>query len=132
MHYVSFAAACNFLLYLALSCGLLAIFTRIYIWTTPYHEPDEIRAGKKAPAIALVGAMLGFTMPLVSMSYHGVNVIDFLIWSIIAMIIQLLLFKMLYRIIPAQIEADNQAVGIVFAGASICVGLMAAFSLIPQ
>ncbi len=132
MSYVSVTAVTCFLLYLFLSCGLLALFTRIYIWITPYHEPTDIRAGKKAPAIALVGAMFGFTMPMLSMSYHGASAIDFLLWSAIAMGIQLVLFKMLYSIIPAQIEADNQAVGILFAGASVCVGLITAFSLIPQ
>lgn len=131
MHYLSLSAFGQFVLYLVLSCACLAIFTRFYVWFTPYNEMEQIRAGKKAPAMSLVGAMLGFLFPLLTMSYHGTNVIDFLAWSVVGMTVQLVLFKILYWIIPAQIEADNQAVGILYAGAAISVGLISAFSLIP-
>lgn len=131
MHYLSLSAFGQFVLYLVLSCACLAIFTRFYVWFTPYNEMEQIRAGKKAPAMSLVGAMLGFLFPLLTMSYHGTNVIDFLAWSVVVMTVQLVLFKILYWIIPAQIEADNQAVGILYAGAAISVGLISAFSLIP-
>jgi putative membrane protein len=57
-----------------------------------------------APAISLGGAMLGFTLPLLSMSFYGVNFIDFLIWSVIACLAQVIAFKLLYRFIPMQIE----------------------------
>ena len=53
-----------FALYLGLSLAMLAVFVRLYISITPYHEPTEIASGKLAPAIALSGAMLGFTFPL--------------------------------------------------------------------
>ncbi|MDO8523623.1 MAG: DUF350 domain-containing protein [bacterium] len=132
MNYMSFAAIGNFLLYLCASCTMLALFTRLYIWTTPYNEMDQMRAGKKAPVIALVGAMLGFTLPLLAMSYVGANIADFVIWSVVAMVVQLALFKILYWVIPAEIEVDNQAVGIFFAGMSVCVGAINAFSLIPH
>ena len=71
MNYVSFAALGNFLLYITVSCAMLALFTRLYIWFTPYNEMEQMRAGMKAPVIALVGAMFGFTLPLLTMSYVG-------------------------------------------------------------
>src|SRR5688500_14145112 len=120
--YLTLNAFLAFITYLGLGIALLLAFTRLYMWTTPYNEINDIRVGKKAPAVALVGAMFGVTLPLLSMSYHGVNVVDFLVWSVVAMGIQLLCFKILYWLIPAQIEADNQAVGILFAGAAISVG----------
>lgn len=132
MKYITFPAVGNFLLYAATSLALLSLFTWLYKLWTPYDEFVQMRAGKKAPAFAIGGAMLGFTFPLLSLSYHGINVMDFAIWSLVAGAVQLALFKVLYWVIPMQIEEDNQAVGIFYAFAAICVGLINAFSLIPS
>jgi putative membrane protein len=132
MNYASLTAFGNFLLYICISCAMLALFTRVYIWLTPYNETDQMRKGMVAPATALAGAMIGFTLPMLAVSYIGANVIEFIAWSLVAMAVQLVLFKVLYRIIPAEIEVGNQAVAIFFAGMAVCVGAINAFSLIPH
>lgn len=132
MKYISLEALGNFLLYTFSSLVLLGIFGKIYQWLTPYHEHEQIKAGNVAPAIALGGALIGFTLPLLSVSYHGVNYVDFLIWAGVACVLQLILFKVLYWIIPMQIEEDNKAIAIIYAVLAFCVGLISAFSLIPS
>lgn len=132
MKYITIVAFSNFLLYAGSAIFLLALFTWLYKLWTPYDEFVQMKAGKKAPAFAMGGAMLGFTLPIVSLSYHGVNWMDFVIWSAAAGIVQLVLFKVLYRVIPMDIDEDNQAIGIFYAFAAICVGLINAFSLIPS
>lgn len=131
MKYITISSFINFLLYSGLSFGLLFSFTWLYIRITPYDEIHQISKGKKAPAFSLGGAMLGFTLPIVSLSYHGTNIADFLIWSVVAGIAQVVLYKILYRIIPMNIDEDNQAIGILYSFAAVCVGLITAFSLIP-
>lgn len=131
MKYITLEAYGHFVLYALSSLALLFVFARIYMWTTPYHEMEQIRAGRSAPAIALGGAMVGFTLPLLSVSYHGVNFIDFLIWAVVAGVFQIILFKVLFWIIPMQIEEDNKAIAILYASMAVCVGLISAFSLIP-
>lgn len=124
-------ALISFLLYFCSGVVLLAVFTRIYVWFTPYSEFVEIRAGKKAPAIALGGAMIGYTIPIVAASHAGVDFSEFMLWAVISGIVQLVCFKVLYGLLPRQIEADNQAVATFFAAASVSIGLINAFSLIP-
>lgn len=124
-------ALMNFLLYFVSGTVLLAIFTRIYVWVTPYNEFVEIRAGKKAPAFALGGAIIGYTLPIVAASHAGVDFSEFILWAVISGVAQLVCFKVLYGLMPRQIEADNEAVAIFFAAASISIGLINAFSLIP-
>ena len=131
MKYITLEAYGHFLLYSLASLALLFVFARLYMWTTPYHEMQQIKEGKSAPAIALAGSMIGFTLPLLSVSYHGVNFIDFLIWAGVAGVFQILLFKVLFWVIPMQIEEDNKAIAILYAGMAVCVGLINAFSLIP-
>ena len=131
MKYITLEALGNFLLYTFSSLVLLGIFGKIYQWLTPYHEHESIKAGKLAPAIALGGALLGFTLPLLSVSYHGINYIDFLIWAVVVGVLQIILFKILYWMIPMQVEEDNKAIAFIYAVLALCVGLISAFSLIP-
>jgi len=132
MKYITLAALGNFLLYTFSSLVLLGVFGKIYQWLTPYHEYEQIKAGKLAPAISLGGALIGFTLPMLSVSYHGVNYIDFLIWAGIVGVLQIILFKALYWLIPMQIEEDNKAIAVIYAVLAFCVGLISAFSLIPS
>ncbi len=131
MSALNFQGLLLFALYLALSLVMLAIFTRLYIWTTPYHEPTEIAEGNLAAAIALAGAMLGFTFPLLVASYTHVSLMGFVSWAALACFVQLLLFRVLYWLMPRSIESKNVASATCYATASVCVGLINAASFIP-
>ena len=120
-----------FALYLVMGAAMLGAFTRAYVWITPYHEASDIRSGKFAPAIALVGAMLGFTAPLLSASFYGASIGDYLLWGIIAGLVQLICFKVLYWLLSGQIGHGNGAAALVYAGAAVSIGLINAFSIIP-
>ena len=118
-----------FFLYLITGIALWAAFNWLYTWSTPYHEHEDIRAGKMAPAISLVGAELGFMMPLFAASYHG-SWLAFLAWGIFSGLIQLGLFRLMWWRMQG-IETGNCAVALNFAGASVCLGIIVAFSQIP-
>lgn len=132
MKYITWIALLNFCLYALSSLGLLGLFGMVYTWLTPYKELEQIKQGSTAPAIALSGALLGFTMPLLSLSFNVVNFVDFLLWALVAGAFQIVLFKVLYWVIPIKIEEDNKAVAIIYAMLALCVGLICAFSLIPS
>ena len=132
MKYISLASFLWFIAYSFASLLLLGAFGKLYLWLTPYHEVDEIRKGNMAPAIAFGGALLGFTFPVLSVMHNGVNFLDFVIWAAVAGVVQLGLFKVLYWIIPMQIEEDNRAIAVIYASLALCVGLINAFSLIPS
>jgi putative membrane protein len=123
--------ALMFATYLASSIVLLAVFTRLYLWITPYDEGNDIRKGNMAPAIALCGAMLGFTFPLLMASFTHSGFIDFLVWSLISCVVQLLVFAALYKLLPRVIETNNAAGATCFAVASVCAGLINAASFVP-
>jgi putative membrane protein len=120
-----------FILYLFVSLTLLAAFTWAYLNVTPYDEAVDITEGKLAPAIALAGAMLGFTFPLLVASYTHSNFGWFLVWALIACLVQLGVFFALHRLLPRVIETNNVAGATCFAAASVCAGLINAASFIP-
>lgn len=120
-----------FLIYLAFSLSLLAAFTWAYIQVTPYDEAHDISEGKMAPAVALGGAMLGFTFPLLVASYTHSELKWFLVWALLACIVQLGVFGILHRLLPRVIATNNVAGATVFAVTSVCAGLINAASFIP-
>lgn len=120
-----------FVAYIGLGMAMLAVFSRAYMYTTPFDEAVDIPAGKMAPAIAKSGAMLGFTIPLLMASLYNFRVIDYLGWALSAMLVQLIVFRALYWGMPKQIENGNTAVALMFATTAVCAGLINGFSMIP-
>jgi putative membrane protein len=123
----SFAGFDDFLAYLAVSLVLLAIFIAIYIRVTPYREVALIRAGNMAASFSLSGSLLGFVIPLSAAVQHSVNMIDMVIWGLIAMFVQIAAFvavKMMIPSITQDIPADKGAQGFFLGCASLGVGLL--------
>ena len=120
-----------FLAYFGAGVVMLAAFTRAYMRVTPYDEVKEIEAGHMAPAIALAGAMLGFTFPLLLASYTHSSLVGYLGWSAISCCTQLAVFWAMHRLLPRVIEANNSAGATCYAAASIATGLINAASFIP-
>lgn len=117
----------NFLAYFASAIGLFGLFTSLYIRLTPYAEIQLIRQGNISAAVALVGTLLGFALPLASAIAHSVSLVDMLIWGVIAMLVQVLVFLGLARAVPelkSGIENSTLAHGVFLGGTSLCVGLL--------
>src|SRR4051794_29307328 len=88
----------DFLIYLAASLILLAVFTAIYIWITPYRELQLIREGNVAAAVSLSGTVLGFAIPLSHAIAQSVNLAEMAMWAVVALVVQLLVFFVVRRL----------------------------------
>ena len=122
----------DFLLYLALSLALLAVFTWLYDKVTPYDELSLIRNGNVAAAIAYSGAIIGLALPLASAVAHSVNPVDMMIWGAFALAVQLLVYFVVRRLLPRlneQIPEDNAAPAVLLAAMSIGAGIVNAACL---
>ena len=116
-----------FLIYLALSLALLALFILIYIWITPYHEFALIREGNVAAAASLSGTILGFVIPLAHAVALSVNLADMALWGLIALVVQLLVFFAVTRIVPGiarDIPAGKLAPGMLLGALSLATGIL--------
>ena len=125
--YDSFAGFDDFLVYLAVSLTLLAVFVAIYIRVTPYREIALIREGNMAASFSLSGALLGFIVPLASAVQHSVGLADMAIWGLIAMVVQLLTFVAVKLLIPSitqDIPANKGSAGFFLGSLSLGVGLL--------
>jgi putative membrane protein len=125
----SFAGFDDFLVYLAVSLLLLALFVAIYIRITPYREMALIREGNMAASFSLSGSLLGFIVPLAAAVQHSVSVVDMAIWGVIALVVQIAAFVAVKLLIPSitrDIPAGNGAQGFFLGSLSLGVGLLSA------
>jgi putative membrane protein len=122
----------NFLIYFAAALLAEAIFVALYMAFTPHHEAKLIKEGNIAAAISMAGAVIGFTLPLASVIIHSVSLLDMVIWSAVALVVQIAVFvvaSLLLRGLSRRIEAGNVAAGVTVAAASFVIGMVNAASM---
>jgi putative membrane protein len=88
----SLAGTPAFLLYLVAAFALVAIFIVLYSLLTPQREIALVREGNAAAAISLGGAILGFAIPLSKSISQSRDMVDMVVWAIIALAVQLAAF----------------------------------------
>ena len=118
-------AFANYLIYLALSGILLTVFFVIYTRVTPFNEVLLIRQGNIAAAFSLGGAIVGFSLTVVSAIMHTTGYPQFLAWAAAALVLQLLVYLVLDRCIKMSkehIESGNVAYGGLLGAIAISVG----------
>ncbi|MBO0663170.1 DUF350 domain-containing protein [Jiella sp. MQZ9-1] len=116
-----------FLAYFVLGLVLYGLFAWIYTTLTPQKEIQLIRAGNTAAVIAFLGAILGFSLPLASAAANSVSVFDFILWSIIGLLAQLLAFVIASKTMTGlhqRITDGEIAAGLWGGGIALAVGIL--------
>lgn len=124
LHYETFPA---FLAYFGMSVVFLVAFLWLYARITPHPEFALIREGNVAAAVALVGAAIGFVLPLASVIANSVNVMDAIAWGLVALVVQLGTFYAVRLAEPGlcdNIAAGRSASAVLVAGLSVAVGIL--------
>ena len=122
----------NFLRYIVVSFALAGLFLWIYVLITPWREFALIRGGNTSAAIALIGALLGFCLPLANTIAHSVSLTDLVLWSLVALVVQVgvhVAMRLLLPHLQKSIEANEMAAGVMTGGFSVCFGLINAACL---
>jgi putative membrane protein len=122
----------NFVRYVVVGFALAGFFLLIYVLITPWREFRLIRSGNTSAAIALVGALLGFSLPLANTIAHSVSLTDVVLWSLVALVVQVIVHVVMRLMLPGlrgAIEADKMSAGITAGGFAACFGLINAACL---
>jgi|SRR5579862_3917399 len=121
-----------FALTFLVSLVVLAVFTAVYSLLTAHHEMTLIRAGNKAAALSLGGAIVGFVIPVGKAVAQSADITDLLVWSAIAFVAQCLAYGAATLLVPhlrRSIEDDHVASGIVLAALSVAIGILNASAM---
>jgi putative membrane protein len=131
---LSFLGLPAFLSYFGVAMLLLLLFGFIYTRLTAHDEFELIRHGKPAAALALGGSLLAFALPLCSAIVHSVSLVDFLIWGVIAMVIQIATFfavRIFLTGLSQRISNNEISAGLFVALTSLSVGAINAACMTP-
>jgi putative membrane protein len=116
-----------FLSYFVSGLGCYAAFALIYTRMTPQRESQLIREGNLAAVVAFLGALLGFSFPLASAAAHSVSLVDFLLWAVIGIAIQVLAFyiaNFTMKDLHGKITDGNVAAGLWGGGIAVAIGIL--------
>jgi putative membrane protein len=129
----SLAGLPAFLVYFCTALVAVVAYLFVYTRVTPHDEFQLIRDNVPSAAIALGLSLLGFVLPVVSAIAHSANVVDCLIWSAIALIVQIAVYFIVKIPVPnlsARIAAGEFAAAIWLGLASLAAGALNAASMI--
>ena len=118
-----------YLQYMALAVAMVFVFAAVYLHCTPPAELRLIRReGNVACALSFGGALIGFCLALAASIRLSVSPPDFVLWGVIAAVIQILVYFVATRFVKdagGELARNNVAVG-AFLGA---IGLLNAACL---
>ncbi|HZO45213.1 MAG TPA: DUF350 domain-containing protein [Xanthobacteraceae bacterium] len=128
----SLAGLPAFLLYFCVSLVAIVIYLLVYTWITHHDEYDLISRNVPGAAIALGLSLLGFALPVASAVAHAADIVDCVIWSFVALIVQILVYYV--ACIPVsglsgRIAKGEMAAAIWLGLASVTAGVLSAASM---
>ena len=129
----SLAGLPAFLVYFCTAILAVVAYLLVYTRITPHDEFKLIRDNDPAAAVALGLSLLGFTLPVVSAIAHSANIVDCLIWSLVALIVQVVVYYVIKIPVPnlsAKIAAGELAPAIWLGLSSLAAGALNAASMI--
>lgn len=106
---------------------MLIVFSMIYMALTPYNEIALIRKGSGSAALSFGGAILGFSLPLAASAIYNTGFVAFLIWSAVAMAVQIVGYFIMAKVIgnvPEHIRRNNTAVGGLLGVSALVLGII--------
>jgi len=128
----SLAGLPAFLVYFCVAAAIVAAYLFIYTRITPHDEFGLIRDNVPAAAIALGLSLLGFVLPVASAIAHAANIVDCVVWSIIALVVQLIAYFVAQIVDPhlaKRIAAGELASAIWLGLVSVTFGVLSAASM---
>jgi putative membrane protein len=122
----------EFFLYFVAAAVLTVIFIAIYTRITKHNEIALIKENSTAAALAFSGSLIGFALPLASTMINSINIVEMVLWGLVALIVQVLVYLFIRLPMPRiseRIEAGEVAAGIWLGTCSIVAGILNAASM---
>ena len=126
------ASLSEFLIFFVAAAVLTILFVVIYTRVTRHNELALIKKNSTAAAVAFSGSLIGFALPLASTMINSVTVIEMVLWGLIALVVQILVYLLIRLPMPRiseRIEADEVAAGIWLGATSMVAGILNAASM---
>ena len=128
----SLAGLLDFLIFFVIATALVALYLGLYTLATMHNEFALIRQNVISAATALGFSLVGFALPLASAIVHAQNIIDLLIWGLVALAVQIVVYWLVRILMPnlsQRIAAGEMAASLFLGAASLSAGIINAASM---
>jgi putative membrane protein len=132
---ISLSSLATFLIYMLVGSALFALHVKMYTLITPHNEFELIRNANPSASVALIGACIGFAIPMAGVISHSIGLLDFIVWAVIASCVQLLVFYVASKVVKGlsdRIVNNEMSAAVFVAGLAISVGLINAACMTPD
>ncbi len=122
----------EFLIYFVVAAALTVLFIVVYTRVTRHDELALIKQNSTAAAVACSGSLIGFGLPLASTIVNSVTIVEMVLWGLIALVVQILVYLLIRLPMPRiseRIEANEVAAGIWLGACSLVAGILNAASM---
>ncbi len=122
----------EFLIFFGLSVALVSLYLALYTLATAHNEFALIRQNVISAAVALGLSLVGFALPLASAVVHAQDVIDCLVWGLVALAVQILAYWLVRLLLPnlsQRIAAGEMAAALFLGAASLAAGILNAAAM---
>ncbi|MDF2811832.1 MAG: hypothetical protein K0S56_2863, partial [Microvirga sp.] len=94
------AGLLDFIILFVIATALIALYLAIYTLATMHNEFALIRHNVISAATALGFSLVGFALPLASAIVHAQTIVDCLIWGLVALAVQILVYWLVRIVMP--------------------------------
>ncbi len=122
----------EFLIFFIVAVALTILFVVIYTRVTKHNELALIKENSTAASVAFSGSLIGFALPLASTIINSVTIVEMVLWGLIALVVQVLVYLLIRLPMPRiseRIEANEVAAGIWLGACSLVAGILNAASM---
>lgn len=122
----------QFLLHGGVTLGLLITGCIVHVLLTPMKEMKLIREGNISAGISVAAVIVGLAIPMSACLETAKSVYDVLIWGVVAILLQLLAFRVAELILhdlPKRIERNEIGAALVLAAVKIAAAMVMAAGL---
>ncbi len=128
----SIAGLPAFLGYLVGSLVLIGVYCYVYLWVTQHDELALIKANVPAAGVSFGFSLIGFALPLSSAMRYSANIWDMMVWGVIAMIVQVMVYYLVRLVLPdisARIEKNEFGAALYVGAAALAAGILNATAM---
>jgi putative membrane protein len=128
----SLSGLADFLIFFAIAVALIALYLVTYTLATAHNEFALIRRNVISAAVALGLSLIGFALPLASAIVHAQNVLDCVVWGLVALVVQVLAYWLVRLLLPdlsQRIASGEMAAALLLGAASLAAGIIDAAAM---
>ena len=122
----------DFVIFFVIAIALVALYLGLYTLATMHNEFALIRQNVISAATALGFSLVGFALPLASAMVHAREVVDCLVWGLVALAVQILVYWLVRLVLPdlsRRIASGEMAAALFLGAASLAAGIVNAAAM---